>query len=168
MPAERSDAARGDIRDVRLALEGAFETAAPQTAQPPAVAAPRSVVARALPWAGAAALFVALSVALWALWRVEKPVDRSLVRLDVDLGADSAFPSANSISGQPRDLARRHAARLGLRHPTTTVHPPPGSAEAQRTSGNAESNLSVLLPRRSTARCHHTPDLRRTQWGLGV
>src|SRR4029079_3445939 len=43
----------GDIRDVRLALEGAFETAAPQTAALPAVAAPRSVVAPAPPAPGA-------------------------------------------------------------------------------------------------------------------
>ena len=85
----------GDIRDVRLALEGAFETAAPQTAALPAVAAPRSVVARALP-AVAALLVVALGIALWAPWRSEKPVDRPLVRLDVDLGADAAFPTFNN------------------------------------------------------------------------
>jgi serine/threonine-protein kinase len=85
----------GDIRDVRLALEGAFETAVPQTAALPAVAAPRSVVARALP-AVSAMLTVALGIALWAPWRSEKPVDRPLVRLDVDLGADAAFPTFNN------------------------------------------------------------------------
>ena len=85
----------GDIRDVRLALEGAFETAAPQTAALSAVAAPRSVVARALP-AVSAVLVVALGIALWAPWRSEKPVDRPLVRLDVDLGADAAFPTFNN------------------------------------------------------------------------
>jgi len=37
-------------------------------------------------------LVVALGIALWAPWRSEKPVDRRLVRLDVDLGADAAFP----------------------------------------------------------------------------
>ena len=87
----------GDIRDVRLALEGAFETAAPQTAALPAVAAPRSVVERALP-AVSAVLVVALGIALWAPWRTEKPVDRPLVRLDVDLGADAAFPVFNNGS----------------------------------------------------------------------
>jgi serine/threonine-protein kinase len=87
----------GDVRDVRLALEGAFETAAPQTAALPAVAVPRSVVARALP-AVAAILAVALGIALWAPWRSEKPVDRPLVRLDVDLGADLAFPTLNNGS----------------------------------------------------------------------
>ena len=85
----------GDIRDVRLALEGAFETAAPHAAALSAVAAPRSVVARALP-AVSAVLVVALGIALWAPWRSEKPVDRPLVRLDVDLGADAAFPTFNN------------------------------------------------------------------------
>src|SRR5262249_43697241 len=68
----------GDIRDVRLALEGAFETAAPQTTALTAAAAPRSVVVRALPWAAAAVSVAALGVAVWAPWRVEKPVDRPL------------------------------------------------------------------------------------------
>jgi len=46
-----------------------------------------------LPWiAAAAVLAVALGVALWAPWRAEKPVDRPLVRLDVDLGADVSLP----------------------------------------------------------------------------
>ena len=85
----------GDIRDVRLALEGAFETAAPQTVALPAVAAPRPVVARALP-AVSAVLAVALGIAFWAPWRSEKPVDRPLVRLDVDLGVDAAFPTFNT------------------------------------------------------------------------
>ncbi len=84
-----------DVRDVRLALEGAFETAAPPTAALHAVAAPRSVVARALP-AVSALLVVALGIALWAPWRSEKPVDRPLVWLDVDLGADLAFPIFNN------------------------------------------------------------------------
>ena len=88
----------GQRADVRLALEGAFETAAPQTTAL-RVAAPRSAMARALPCGVAAALVVALGVALWAPWRSEKPVDRPLVRLDVDLGADAAFPSANNLSG---------------------------------------------------------------------
>ncbi len=88
----------GDIRDVRLALEGAFETVAPADAAPPAAAAPRSVAARALPWAVAAALLVALGIALWAPWRSETPADRPLVRLDVDLGADAAFPPVGNGS----------------------------------------------------------------------
>ena len=88
----------GDIRDVCLALEGAFETGAPQTVALPAVAPPRSVGARALP-AVAALLVVALGIALWAPWRSEKPIDRPLVRLDVDLGEDAAFPTVNNSNG---------------------------------------------------------------------
>ena len=85
-----------DIRDVRLALEGAFETAVAQTPLT-ALAAPHSLVTRALP-AVSAVLVVALGIALWAPWRSETPVDRPLVRLDVDLGADAAFPGFNSGS----------------------------------------------------------------------
>jgi len=44
----------------------------------------------------AGVLVVALAIALLAPWRSEKPVDRPLVRLDVDLGADvSLTPIAN-------------------------------------------------------------------------
>ena len=43
-------------------------------------------------WAAIGALVVALGVALWAPWRSEKAVDKPLVRLDVDLGADVALP----------------------------------------------------------------------------
>jgi serine/threonine-protein kinase len=50
-------------------------------------------------------LAVALGVALWGLWRAEKPVDRPLVRLDVDLGADVSFPapsaSASTVAISP-------------------------------------------------------------------
>jgi serine/threonine protein kinase len=46
----------------------------------------------------AAVLVAALGVALWALWRATQPVDRPLVRLDVDLGADVSLPSTSSTS----------------------------------------------------------------------
>ena len=52
-----------DIGAVRLALDGAFETATPQTT-PLAAVTPRSVVARALPWALAGTFGVALITAL--------------------------------------------------------------------------------------------------------
>ena len=80
-----------DFAVMRLALDGAFETGAPQTTLP-AAAAPRSVVARAMP-AVAAVLLVALGIAVWAPWRSEKPADRPLMRLDVDLGAGVSFGS---------------------------------------------------------------------------
>jgi serine/threonine protein kinase len=46
-------------------------------------------------WVAAAVLALALGVALWAPWRATKPVDRPLVRLDVDLGADVSLPAPN-------------------------------------------------------------------------
>ena len=53
---------------------------------------PTSAAARALPWAVAGA-FAVVAMLLWAPWRAEKPVDRPLVRLDVDLGADVSLPA---------------------------------------------------------------------------
>jgi Tol biopolymer transport system component len=45
-------------------------------------------------WIAAGVLVVAFAIALWAPWRSERPVDRPLVRLDVDLGADVSLPAA--------------------------------------------------------------------------
>ena len=65
------------------------ETPAP----PVAVAAPPS---SQLPWITAGVLAAALGVALWAPWRVEKPAERPLARLDVDLGEDVSLPAPGS------------------------------------------------------------------------
>ena len=90
-----------DIGDVRLALEGVFETVVPHaTAFGPR---PTSAAARALPWAVAAA-FAVVAMLLWAPWRTQTPVDRPLVRLDVDLGSDVSLPApgrASSVSISP-------------------------------------------------------------------
>jgi predicted Ser/Thr protein kinase/WD40 repeat protein len=68
------------IGDWRLLLE---ESAASEPAS------------RAL-WLGVVTvLFAALVVALWAPWRPEKPIDRPLVRLDVDLGSDVSLPETD-------------------------------------------------------------------------
>src|SRR5579864_4385609 len=68
------------IGDWRLLLE---ESAASEPAS------------RAL-WLGVVAvLFAALVIALWAPWRPEKPIDRPLVRLDVDLGSDVSLPETD-------------------------------------------------------------------------
>lgn len=50
---------------------------------------------RVLPWAVAGALAVAV-VGLWAPWRVVVPVDRPLVRLNVDLGAEVSLPAPSA------------------------------------------------------------------------
>ena len=54
----------------------------------------RAAVARAMPWvSSAAALVFAIAwLTVWAPWRAERPVDRPLVRLDVDLGTDVSLP----------------------------------------------------------------------------
>jgi len=90
-----------DIGDVRLALEGAFETAVPHATA--SGSRPTSAAARALPWAVAAA-FAVVAVLLWAPWRTHTPVDRPLVRLDLDLGSDVSLPvpgRASSVSISP-------------------------------------------------------------------
>jgi Tol biopolymer transport system component len=96
----------GDISDVRLVLEGAFEMPAPQTAAPPAVAAPRSVVVRALPWALVATSVVAIVAGLlaWAPWR-SAPVlaPRTLL---ASIGADASLTLTPLIgTGAPATLS---------------------------------------------------------------
>ena len=94
----------GDISDVRLVLEGAFEMPAPQTAAPSAVAAPRSVVVRALPWALVATSVVALVAGwlAWAPWR-SAPVltPRTLL---ASIGADASLATLFAI-GAPATLS---------------------------------------------------------------
>jgi hypothetical protein len=46
-----------------------------------------------LPWAATVAALAVTAVTLWSPWRAEKPADRPLVRLDVDLGADVSLPA---------------------------------------------------------------------------
>ena len=88
-----------DIGDARIALEQSIAGA------PDDVSAPASVTAavvpawpRTLPWTvtGTAVAGLLLVLSLWAPWRAEKPVDRPLVRLDVDLGADVLLPAPTS------------------------------------------------------------------------
>ena len=82
------------IGDVRLALEGAFETAAPQATVPRVRRT--SAAARALPWVSstAALVFAIAWLIVWAPWRSRMPVGRPPMRLDVDLGADVLLPAA--------------------------------------------------------------------------
>jgi len=81
----------GDIHDVRLALDGAFDTTAAAAA--PVVAAPPSRPAwrRALPWAVASVFGIALVSALviWAPWQsTAAPTPR---RLLTSIGADASL-----------------------------------------------------------------------------
>jgi Tol biopolymer transport system component len=80
----------GDVQSVRLALEGAFETAVPQSTD--SGARPTSATTRALPWAAlAGVLSVALitAVVLWAPWR--KAASPAPVRLSAELGGDASL-----------------------------------------------------------------------------
>src|SRR5262245_52662632 len=52
---------------------------------------------RALPWAVAATALATTAAAMWSSWRADKPMDRPLVRLDVDLGADVSLPAPASL-----------------------------------------------------------------------
>ncbi|MEQ1760599.1 MAG: protein kinase [Vicinamibacterales bacterium] len=84
----------GDIHDVRLALEGAFETAAPQTATQ-AAPAPASK----LPWAVAAGLAVLLVVASGALWRATQPTAAAATtRVSITVPANRPV----SLEGYPK------------------------------------------------------------------
>ncbi len=78
-----------DATDVRIEIEDAI--AAPKDSGA-AQAAPAST--SKLPWAVAAATTIIAAVALWGWWRSTQPVERALVRLDVDLGPDVSLGSA--------------------------------------------------------------------------
>jgi serine/threonine protein kinase len=82
----------------------------------------------------AAMLMAVAALALWALWRTAQPVDRPLVRLDVDLGADVSLRAPTSegssvvispdgtrlayVSGRPTNVFTR-----GLDQPKATELP---------------------------------------------
>ena len=120
-----------DIGDARIILAriiaGAPEDAAGSAA--PSAVVPAS--SRVLPWALASALAMAAAamLILWAPWRVEKPVDRPLVRLNVDLGADVTLPSAVNTWGTIAISPDGYTAGLCLRHTSEIVHSSSGSAE---------------------------------------
>ena len=83
-----------DVQDVRLALEGAFETAAPRTAAP------------APPWrrvalVGAAALVMGVALASVVAWSAMRALPAPVVRTEIT----TAGAVALSLQGVDRDLA---------------------------------------------------------------
>ena len=86
-----------DIRDVRLALEGAFETAAPHTAAPAVVPRWRRVAL-----VGAAAvLFMGVALASVVAWSAMRARPAPVVRTEIT----TAGAAALSLLGADRDLA---------------------------------------------------------------
>ena len=85
----------GDIRDVRLALEGAFETTVPGTAVPAAAIQPRPLWRRALPVV-AAAVVVSAMVGT-AAWTLKPTSPLAVTRFALALGEGQQF-SVNTQS----------------------------------------------------------------------
>ena len=88
------------IGDARLIIEDLISGASSDdaTGTPnPSNLSNRRPWSRALPWAVAATALATAVVAVWSPWRADKPIDRPLVRLDVDLGADVSVPAPTSV-----------------------------------------------------------------------
>jgi serine/threonine-protein kinase len=88
-----------DIGEARILIEEIVDGSDEPTHEP----APSLSTGRLAPWPVSVwvmvgALVAGLVIASWGVWRVGKPADRPLVRLDVDLGADVSLPSS-SIPG---------------------------------------------------------------------
>jgi len=106
----------GDVQSVRLALEGAFETAAPGVAQSVAVARP--AWRRALPVAVTAlATLLVAALAAWSLWPSAEP--QAVNRFGYDLPLDQVFPPSGSpviaLSPDGRRFVYRATGGLYLR-----------------------------------------------------
>ena len=121
----------GDIRDVRLALEGAFETAAPQTAT---TASGRG--GRPLPWMAALAVAVVLMVAMAVptvrYLRETPPPPPPETRVDIVTPATDQ-PASFALSPDGRQIvfvaSGDGASRLWLRSLATTTAQPLAGTE---------------------------------------
>jgi len=133
------------IGEARIAIEEHLASPVAPSPSPPVAPSLSSPVApsplRSVPWALAGVLTVALAACLWAWWRDTRPVERPLMRLNVDLGPDIALASiggANAIlspdgtrlafvSQDGRGAQRLHIRRLDQ----PQSRPLPGTEEAR-------------------------------------
>ena len=96
-----------DMAAMRLALEGAFDTAAPPTTMVTASArSPRSMV-----WVLAATTVMSLGVAGYALWNRPAAVQQTSARLTISLPPGSEITSSPAITSDGRTVA--YVAREG-------------------------------------------------------
>jgi serine/threonine protein kinase len=95
-----------DIAAMRLALEGAFETPAPQT-----TTLPPSRHSRALVWGSAGIAVLSLAVAAFTLWNRSAAVQQSSARLTIPLPAGAEITSSPAITSDGRTVA--YVARQG-------------------------------------------------------
>jgi len=101
------------IGEARIAMER------PPTAEMEAAPAPsqgqRAIRLSYLGWV-AAAVFAIAALALWAPWRSAQTIERPLVRLDVDLGADITLPppetSGNTVVISPDGMRLAYVATV--------------------------------------------------------
>jgi len=88
----------GDIRDVRLALEGAFETGAPQVASPIAAGYPSGW--RSVAMLTASALLIGAVIAGAAVWIAVRPAAARVVRTEITTSDAAGL----SVTGPGRDV----------------------------------------------------------------
>ena len=119
-----------DIHDMRLAMEGAFDSA---VAQAPAIS-PSSSSRGRLPWmaalAAAALMIVALAVPAWRYLRATPALVPPETRLDI-VTPNTDSPTSFALSPDGRQIVYVASSRLWLRFlSTTTAQPLPGTEGA--------------------------------------